>query len=226
MSKDAAQRTQVAVADHLVVAARTLDEAAAWCERTLGVVSQPGGRHVGVGTHNRLIGLAGGAFPRTYLELIAIDPDAPGPLSPRWFDLDDAALAAAIANGPRLVHWVARTDDLDAACAALRAAGHDVGPVVAAGRDTPAGPLSWRITRPLDGSRPACGAVPLLIAWGDRHPCDDLAPSPLSIERITIGGVSAAASDLLGATLDVDPGAPPLAVRLSTPRGPLDLASP
>ncbi len=212
--------------DHLVVAARSLDDAAAWCERTLGVASQPGGRHAGVGTHNRLVGLAGGAFPGAYLELIAIDPDAPAPAAPRWFDLDDAALAAAVADGPRLVHWVARTDDLDAACAALRGLGHDVGRAVSAGRDTPRGPLSWRITRPLDGSRPARGAVPLLISWGDRHPCDDLAASTVSIERVTLGGVSAAVADVLGVALDETPGAAPLAVRLSTPRGPVELASP
>jgi len=43
--------------DHLVVAARTLDEGAAWCEATLGVVPAPGGKHPLMATHNRLLAI-------------------------------------------------------------------------------------------------------------------------------------------------------------------------
>ena len=31
--------------DHLVIAASTLDEGVAWCERTLGMTPGPGGEH-------------------------------------------------------------------------------------------------------------------------------------------------------------------------------------
>ena len=41
--------------DHLVVAAATLDDGIAWCERTLGHVPQAGGRHAFMGTHNRIL---------------------------------------------------------------------------------------------------------------------------------------------------------------------------
>ena len=36
--------------DHLVVVAHTLDQAAAWCEATLGVVPASGGQHALMGT--------------------------------------------------------------------------------------------------------------------------------------------------------------------------------
>lgn len=67
-----AESTGAAV-DHLVVAAAGLDAGTAWLEAHLGVPLAPGGRHAAMGTHNRLLRLG----PRLYLELIAIDPDAP-----------------------------------------------------------------------------------------------------------------------------------------------------
>ena len=90
--------------DHLVVAARTLGEGAAWLEARLGVSLQPGGRHAHFGTHNRLLGLGD-----CYLEVIAVDPDAPPPPSPRWFELDTLRL-----DTPRLIHWIVGVPDLDA----------------------------------------------------------------------------------------------------------------
>lgn len=37
------------------------------------------------GTHNRCLGMEDGI----YLEVIAVDPEAPPPSRPRWFGLDD-----------------------------------------------------------------------------------------------------------------------------------------
>ena len=91
--------------------------------------------------------------------------------------------AAEIAAAPRLVHWVARCNDIDRAIAALRAAGHDPGEAIAAERMTAHGLLRWRITaarrRPAAGG----GAVPLLIEWGAAHPCDRLPASGVSVAR-------------------------------------------
>ncbi|MEY2736259.1 MAG: hypothetical protein RLZ58_1668, partial [Pseudomonadota bacterium] len=105
--------------DHLVVMAPSLDAGVQWCERTLGVTPGPGGEHPLMGTHNRLLKIAAPAWEDAYLEIIALNPAAtpqrPAPLK-RWFDFDDAALAQRIAaQGPQLVHWVARTADVDAA---------------------------------------------------------------------------------------------------------------
>lgn len=210
--------------DHLVVACRSLDAGRAWCEATFGVAPAPGGRHVWMGTHNLLLSLASRRFPKAYLELIAIDPEAPAPARPRWFDLDDASLQAAIAE-PRLVHWVARSDDIEAAATALRAAGRDPGVIVAAERMTPRGMLRWRITLPHEGRRPMGGAVPLLIQWGDVHPTDSLPRSGVSLEALEISGVSASLAACLQDAA-VGTSREPLVALLDSPRGKVRLGVP
>lgn len=84
--------------DHLVLAARTLDEGVQWCEATLGIRPEAGGQHVFMGTHNRVFAIASAAFPRAYFEIIAIDPALPAPGRTRWFDLDDPALQRMLAR--------------------------------------------------------------------------------------------------------------------------------
>jgi len=208
--------------DHIVVAARTLDAGAAWCEATLGAVPVEGGRHAFMGTHNRLLGLGAGRHARMYLEIIAIDPDAPPLARARWFDLDSPALQAAIATTPRLVHWVARCSDVDAAIAALRSAGHDPGDAIAAERRTAHGLLRWRISLRADGRRPAAGAAPLLIEWGSVHPCDHLPASGVSVAGIALGAGAEGLAGMLGVAAAAA-GAPPLVVAVDTPRGRVEL---
>ena len=160
--------------DHLVVAARTLDEGAAWVEARLGVAPVAGGKHEGMGTHNRLLRLDA----KRYLEVIAIDPDAPSPGRPRWFALDTTSMQARLARGPALIHWVERTDDLDAA---LRARPERV-QVLELSR----GPYRWRMGVPLDGRMPAHGAAATLIQWdGDAHPWDGLPESGVSLVQLS-----------------------------------------
>src|SRR5215467_3043415 len=112
----------IARLDHLVVAAATLEQGEDHLEATLGVRPQRGGKHVAMGTHNSLLKLG----PRTFLELIAVDPEGPAPAHPRWFGLDTQAMREALFSGPRLIHWVARTDDVEAS---LRATTVDLGRV-------------------------------------------------------------------------------------------------
>ena len=64
--------------DHLIVACGDLGQGAAWLEARLGEAPQLGGKHALMGTHNMLLRLGA----RIYLELIAIDPDAPAPQRP------------------------------------------------------------------------------------------------------------------------------------------------
>ena len=211
--------------DHLVVAARTLDEGAAWCEATLGVVPSAGGRHPTMGTHNLLLDVGSPRFARMYLEIIAIDTGAAPSARARWFDLDVPELQQAIAASPRLVHWVARTSDIEAGIAALRAAGHDSGTAIDAERMTPRGLLRWRIALRDDGRRLAAGAVPLVIEWGDVHPCDSLGVSGVSVVQIVLAGVGEPLAHFLGVAL-APVGSPPLTVSLATPRGQVMLSAP
>lgn len=140
--------------DHLVVAASSLDAGAAYVKARLGREMEPGGRHARMGTHNRLLSLG----PGCYLEVIAIDPEAPAPGRARWFGLDGPEVAPLLAAGPRLLTWVAATEDLDAAVARSP---WDHGAIETMSR----GDLHWRITIPGDGALRQGGLVPTLIEW-------------------------------------------------------------
>ena len=173
--------------DHLVVAARTLDEGAAWIEKRLGIAPVEGGRHDFMGTHNRLLSLG----PDTYLEVIAVDPQAFPPPRPRWFGLDSIGTRAIVNKGPALIHWIESTDDLEAAAAA---SGDEVD-LMAFSR----GPYRWRMAVTRDGSLPGGGLRPTLIQWDSGHPAASL---PSSGRRLlSLGG----------------PGGKP--ARFSTPQG-------
>lgn len=161
----------VATVDHLVIAATTLAQGCDFVESGLGARPQRGGRHPAMGTHNALLKLG----ERLFLEVIAIDPQGVVPPRPRWFDLDEPRVRATLAEGPRLIHYVARTDDIEALSARSPI---DLGDIVPATR----GDLRWRITVPADGHLPARGLVPTLIQWSDtRHPADSLPDHGLSL---------------------------------------------
>ena len=220
--------------DHLVVAARTLDEGVAWCEATLGGVPGPGGEHALFGTHNRLLRLACAEAPRAYLEIIAINPRATptqGGDRRRWYDLDDPAMQARLAqHGPQLVHWVASVPDIAAATRQLTALGIQRGPAIAASRPTPSGLLQWRISVRDDGQRLFGGALPTLIQWGDTHPADAMPTSGLALQSLTLSHPDATElQQALGAvgldTFAVKSGPAGLTARLDTPQGPRLLSS-
>jgi hypothetical protein len=202
--------------DHLVVAAPSLEQGRDWIADRLGVRPEPGGRHVAMGTHNALLRLG----PKTYLEVIAIDPDGIAPDRPRWFDLDEPRMRAALAESPALVHWVARTRDIETDATRVQPA---LGHVLPMER----GDLHWKITVPADGHRPGRGLVPTLIEWEDnRHPADRLPDSGMRLvalagEHPEPAPVRAALAALgLGETLKVTYGrSPRLAAMLRTPRG-------
>lgn len=140
--------------DHLVVAAADLDTGRQYIEDLLGVRTEAGGRHDTIGTHNRLLRLG----DDQYLEIIAIDRDAPPPERPRFFALDDPAMQAAIQSRPRLITWVARASDLDEAAAYPPYHAMEI-------RDMARGDLRWRMTFTRDGGLPCEGALPLLLEW-------------------------------------------------------------
>lgn len=212
--------------DHLVVAAHSLAQGLAWCEATLGVLPGAGGKHAFMGTHNRLLAIGSAAFARTYLEIIAVDPDAPAPARPRWFGLDNPRLQQSLQHAPRLLHAVARTPDISRLRDRLVALGLDPGEALAAERDTPQGRLAWRILVRADGGIACGGALPTLIEWQGRHPSQAMAPSPLALRSVELGGLPRQVADLLllqGVTLV--PSGPALRVTLDTPRGPVTLTT-
>jgi hypothetical protein len=135
-----------------------------------------------------------------------------------------AALQSALREAPRLIHWVARTDDIGAA---RRICPIDPGEVHAMAR----GAFEWRITIPADGHLPGGGVLPTLIQWADeRHPTDAMPDA--DIRLIALAGAhpepdamrSALAALALTDTLKVTFATTPrFAAMLRTARGPVVL---
>jgi hypothetical protein len=212
--------------DHLVVAAASLGQGVAWCEDVLGITPGPGGRHAAFGTHNRLFKIAGATFPRAYCEIIAIDPEGRSERR-RWFALDDPAMQARLAEGPRLVHFVARSTMLDAHRRGLIGAGLQPGDPVRASRDAPGGRLEWEILVRDDGALQCGGALPTLIQWRGVHPTDTMPDSGVVLKSLALRGLGPRVRDVLrlrGVQLAADAG-PALAAVLGTPKGDVTLQS-
>lgn len=134
--------------DHIVVAAPSLSEGVAHVRDRTGLAMPKGGEHPLMGTHNHLLRLGEAEF----LEVIAVNPDAPVPDRPRWFGLDRPI------HAPRLSHWVVRCVDMNVARPRLP---EFLGPAIPVTR----GALSWLLTVPNDGSLPLDGTFPSLIEW-------------------------------------------------------------
>jgi hypothetical protein len=153
------------ILDHLVYATPDLEGSVRHVADLTGVQPVEGGRHVGGGTRNYLLGLGG----LRYLEIVGPDPDQPGPAQSLPLGIGDL-------TGPRLVAWAARTDDIDAQVARARQRGYDPAPVDPMSRKTPTGEtVSWRLTRRHDT------VVPFLIDWGTTpHPAGNLPVATLT----------------------------------------------
>jgi hypothetical protein len=159
--------------DHLVLAVPDLAAGTQWVARALGVEPAPGGRHVGLGTANALVGLG----PGTYLEVIGPDPDQPDPVGGRPFGIDGII-------GATLVTWAARVSPMAAARQAARDRGYDPGPAREMQRATPEGSLlSWSLTSP-----PLAydGLVPFLIDWGTTPHPSSRAPGGVVLESFVL----------------------------------------
>ncbi len=146
--------------DHLTITAPSLQAGRDWLFERLGMDPQQGGEHPRMGTHNLLLRLGASI----YLEVIAVNPAAPNPGRPRWFELDRLPADAT----PRLSGWVARTQDIQASLAEAR---EDLGVAMPMARAH----LQWLISIPEDGSLPLGGAGPTLIEWQTpSHPAQSL----------------------------------------------------
>ncbi len=156
--------------DHIVIVAPSLAQGVEYVRDALGVMPQPGGEHARMGTHNALLRLD----DQTFLEVIAINPDAPNPGRPRWFELDRPNPDTPV----RLATWVVRTDDIHAATAASPIPLGTMEPMTR-------GSLNWLITIPSDGSLPLDGVAPTLIEWHNGpHPANSLRDQGCSLVRL------------------------------------------
>ncbi|SAK49716.1 glyoxalase [Caballeronia hypogeia] len=216
--------------DHLVIAARTLDEGARFVALKFGVETAPGGAHPLMRTHNRLLNLWGGA----YLEVIAIDPLAESLTAesprPRLFALDDPEMQRRLEeHGPQLVHWAARVDRPKSLVRWREQYPERIAPVAAMSR----GGNTWGLTVPDDGAFPAWqgagdGVLPSLIQWDTpRHPSGALPETGIALRALTGFHPDAAAVaeqlEWLGAAhlMRVEPtaGAPALVAQFDLPDG-------
>lgn len=201
--------------DHLVLATPDLAATTAAVAERTGVTPVAGGRHLGVGTANTLLGLGDGA----YLEIIGPDPQAAPGHAPRPFRIDELDRA-------RLVTWAIRPADLDATVVAARHQGYDPGDPAPMQRRTADGQLlQWRLT-PAEFAR-SDGLAPFLIDWGaSPHPTSQALPQVrLRDFRATHPDPAAVSRmlDALGASLPVAEGPAALHAELDTPDGPVPL---
>ncbi len=156
--------------DHIVITAPTLQTGVEYVEQVLGVRLQTGGKHPRMGTHNCLLKLG----EKLYLEVIAINPNASAPNRSRWFQLDHPDLSQAA----QLTTWVARTNDINSASAALP---KSFGKIESMSRGT----MNWLITIPEDGSLPLQGVIPTLIQWPNAvHPTTKLPENGCTLVRL------------------------------------------
>jgi hypothetical protein len=156
--------------DHLVITAPSLANGVEYVLRELGVMLEPGGEHPRMGTHNCLLKLGDTIF----LEVIAVNPDAPRPGRPRWFQLDELAADCL----PRLTTWLAQTSDIHAAAAASPVDAGEIEPMTR-------GQLNWLISIAADGRLPLQGIAPSFIEWQTaNHPAGRLQDLGCSLIRL------------------------------------------
>ncbi len=203
------------VLDHVVIGCASLEQGVAWARERLGVTVPPGGRHPRLGTHNCLMRI-GDSF---YLELIAIDPEAPKPPQPRWFGLDDPRQQARIRECPRVITWVCGTQDIATALATT--------PELGAAVEMTRGDLLWRISIRDDGALAEGGTLPQLIEWSAGSPAARIPDLGVRLKRLTLHhpqpDALARKLDEMGvshlAEVSRAPGEAEIAATLVTPRG-------
>lgn len=200
----------VSTLDHLVIAATDLDEGARWVEERVGMPLEAGGRHVTFGTHNRLLSLG----PDCYLEVISVDPAAPRPDRPRWFELDSPAMRERLGAGPALVHWVVRVDSVDEIADPL---------------ELSRGDNRWVIGVPADGRMTLGGLAPSRILWRSPPPSTTLPDKAIHLESLVVSSEEPAQLSALVADVDgpvkVQRGASGLVATLTTPAGTVTLGT-
>lgn len=203
--------------DHLLYATPDLDATVLALAERFGVRAAAGGAHPGRGTRNALLSLG----ERCYLEIIGPDPEQPAPAGGRRFGVEDL-------RAPRLVTWVACSDDVDHDLERARLAGEEMGVAEAGSRRRTDGiELRWRMA---GAAAPRMGGIlPFLIDWGETpHPA---ASSPDGCRLLSLRGEHPDAArahaviEEMGLELPLTNGPEPrLVATIETPRGVLELS--
>jgi hypothetical protein len=173
--------------DHVVLAVRDLDKAAARLLEEFGLASVPGGIHPAWGTGNRIVPLGG-----SYVELLAV-VDAPRAAEAAFGTL----IGDLTASGDRFFALCLGTDDLDTVAERLGVAVTDGSRLLPDGRT-----LRWR-SAGLDLTMED-RSLPFFIDWQvpeDLHPGRAVAPhriSPTGISWVEMAGEQAVVRSWLG----------------------------
>ncbi len=180
--------------DHFTLGASDLASGTDALKQTIGVEIPQGGKHPLMSTHNGIMATGEGQF----MELIAIDPDAPQPDRIRWFSLDEARTIDRLAIRPRALCWVVNTDDLDKTVANSPV---DLGEIVNMSR----GDRTWRLTIPKDGSLPEQGLIPAFIEWSPGpHPSTVQQDLGIRLNEITLTHPDPAKLQAIFEALEID----------------------
>jgi len=152
----------LSILDHLVYATPDLGATIERLEQLFSVRAAIGGQHPGWGTKNALLALG----PKAYLEIMGPDPTQPEPKQPRPFDMDTL-------SKPRLMTWVARTDDIQSVIDKAKRQELDLGELQEKSRKKPDGSiLKWTMTDLRKNRKD--GTIPYFINWGDsEHPAEN-----------------------------------------------------
>jgi catechol 2,3-dioxygenase-like lactoylglutathione lyase family enzyme len=164
--------------DHVVYGAGDLDRAAALVRDSLGLTVVGGGRHAGLGTHNRIVPLGDG-----YLELLAVADPQEAAGNPFGAQLQ-RRLAEA---GDGLLGWAVEVDDVGSIADRL------VLPIMVIERDG----LTARITGVAEAM--ASGTLPFFISRDHGIPDPGVGADAGGITWLELGGDAAELSAWLGA---------------------------
>lgn len=199
--------------DHIVFGCAELDAGAVWLSERLGVAEGARGVHKMMGTHNALWNMGA-----AYIELVAINPQAPHPGRPRWFGLDDAATQSKLEQGVQLLTWAIAGTPIEPI---IENAPVALGPVESFSRDD----LAWNVAVPLAGTPGMEGAFPLTLDWTEGiHPATRLPDMGIRCERLTVCHPKMTeilnAIGTVGSPVQMGTGAFALTAELATPSGP------
>lgn len=162
--------------DHIVIGAANLQQGVDYIHERFGIEMPVGGEHPLMGTHNHLMQLG----DNTFFEIIAINPQAPAPQSPRWYGLDDPSICAQLQQQPRLLTWVVNHPLIDSL---LANTAFNFGKVIPISR----GNLNWLFAVPDDGRILAAGLLPYVMQWQtDGHPAQNMTDLGCRLRRIRL----------------------------------------